>query len=56
MLTIILSILAGYFLLRFCWHLTRPVAVIEPPAPVNVAVLTPSLTIHLHFHEAERGR
>jgi hypothetical protein len=49
MLTILIIVL-GYFALRFCWHLTRPVALIEPPAPINVFV------VHLHYHEAERGR
>lgn len=49
MLTIMIIVLV-YFALRFCWHLTRPVAVIEPPAPINVMV------VHLHYHEAEGRR
>jgi hypothetical protein len=56
-----LSILAGYFLLRFFWHLTRPVVASEPPAPTPIVIVTPAIhpplfpgyafvTIELQWH------
>jgi hypothetical protein len=61
MLTILIIVL-GYFALRFAWHLTRPVAVIEPPpAPTPIVIVTPAthpplfpgyafVTIELQWH------
>jgi hypothetical protein len=47
-ITFLISIVVGYFVLRYVFRRLDTVHVIEPPPPA-VTVITPSIVVHVHL-------